>query len=261
MKKRIALSVAVSLFLIFGLAAAGEENGAEQIVVLQEFAVHPEGMVGFEAVLMALQGPAAEHGMKYGWDVYSADDLRYTLAYRVEGLAGVEAMFADWNALGKRWGEENASEWYEKFFATFDSFKMSLWHPRMDLSHLPENMPKENDFFYWGTLTVKPGHMEAVEQAFKKFAQIMTEHEVPSGWQTAIGGIGTEGPVLAYLEWGASAGAFFTRVDEIESNEELMKASEPIWMEMLPHIRGFEYVTGKYRKDLSWHPEKKAAQE
>ena len=63
MKKRIALSVAVSLFLIFGLAAAGEENGAEQIVVLQEFAVHPEGMVGFEAVLMALQGPAAEHGI------------------------------------------------------------------------------------------------------------------------------------------------------------------------------------------------------
>jgi hypothetical protein len=26
---------------------------------------------------------------------------------------------------------------------------------------------------------------------------------------------------------------------------------------MLPHLRGYEYVTGKYRKDLSWHPEKK----
>jgi hypothetical protein len=56
---------------------------------------------------------------------------------------------------------------------------------------------------------------------------------------------------------GGQPGRLFTRVDEIHANEELAKASEPVWAEMLPHIRGVEYVTGTYRKDLSWHPEKK----
>jgi hypothetical protein len=90
---------------------------------------------------------------------------------------------------------------------------------------MPENSPKENDFFYWGLMTVKPGHMKAVEDGFKKFVQLMTEHEVAHAWNAAVGGIGTEGPVVAYLEWGASPGAFFTRVDEIQANEELAKAS------------------------------------
>jgi hypothetical protein len=260
MKKRIALSVAVSLFLIVGLAVAGEEKGAEQIVLLQEIAVHPEAIPAFEAAHKAMLKAAAEHGLNYEWDVYASDDMRYTFAYRVHGLAGIESLHARWMAFRERWGEEAFDAWHEEIMATQKHYKLSVWHPMPDLSYMPENMPKENDFFYWGTLSVKPGHMEAVGEGFKKFAQIMTEHEVPSGWQAAIGGIGTDAPVLGYLEWGASAGSFFARVDEIESNEELMKASEPIWMEMLPHIRGYEFVTGKYRKDLSWHPEKKTAE-
>jgi hypothetical protein len=103
--------------------------------------------------------------------------------------------------------------------------------------------------------------MKAVEKSFQAFAKLMTEHEVLHAWNAAVGGIGTEGPVVAYLEWGASPGAFFTRVDEIHANEELTKASGSVWEDMLPHIRGYEYVTGKYRKDLSWHPEKKAEAE
>jgi hypothetical protein len=244
--------------VIAGLAVAGEEKEAEQIVVLQEFAVHPQGIAGFEASLMALVEAASEHGLGYGWDVYAADDMRYTTTIWADGLAGLDALEGKWKAFAERWGKENFAKWGEDFYATFDHNQVSIWHPREDLSYMPENMPKENDFFYWGKLSVKPGQMKAVEEGMKKFAQLMTEHEVPSAWRTAVGGIGTESPVIAYLEWGASAGAFFTLVDQIESNEELMKASEPVWMEMLPHIRGFEQVTGKYRKDLSWHPEKKA---
>ena len=257
MRTRIACGVAVSLFLIVGLAVAGEEKEPEKIVLLQEFAVHPEGIAQYEASLKALHGPAAEHGLDYGWDVYSTDDMRYTLTFWVDGLAGIEAISAKWKAFGERWGEDSIGEWRETFYATFDHSKTSLWHPRPDLSYMPENSPKEDDFFYWGVLTVKPGHMKAVEKGFQTFVKLMTEHEVAHAWNAAVGGIGTEGPTLAYLEWGASPGAFFSRVDAINANEELAKASEPVWTEMLPHLRGYEYVTGRYRKDLSWHPEKK----
>jgi hypothetical protein len=258
MKTRIAFTVGVSLLLIVGLAVAGEEKESEQIVLLQEFAVYAQGIAGFEESLKALNEAATEKGLAYGWDVYAADDMRYTISIWVDGLTGLEVTGGMWEAFTESWGKENFAKWNDKFHATFEHSKTSLWHPREDLSYMPENMPKENDFFYWGTLSVKPGHMKGVEEGFKKFAQLMTEHEVPSGWRTAVGGLGTEGPVLGYLEWGASAGAFFTLVDKIESNEELMEASAPVWEEMLPHIRGFEYVTGKYRKDLSYHPEKKA---
>jgi hypothetical protein len=257
MKTRIACGVFVSLFLIVALAVAGEEKEPEKLVLLHEFAVHPEGIAQFEASIKALQGAAAEHGLGYGWDAYSTDDMRYMFTFWVDGLTGVEAIFLKWNAFGERWGEEPIGEWRKAFYTTFKHSKHSLWRPRPDLSYMPENSPKENDFFYWGLMTVKPGHMKDVEDGFKKFVQLMTEHEVAHAWNAAVGGIGTEGPVVAYLEWAASPGAFFTRVDEIHANEELAKASEPVWAEMLPHIRGVEYVTGTYRKDLSWHPEKK----
>ena len=257
MRTRIACGVVVSLFLVVGLAVAGEEKEPEKIVLLQEFAVHPEGIAQYEASLKALHGPAAEHGLDYGWDVYSTDDMRYTLTFWVDGLAGIEAISAKWKAFGERWGEESIGEWRETFYAAFDHSKTSLWHPRPDLSYMPENSPKENDFFYWGVFTVKPGHMDAVEKSFGDFVKLYTEHEVPSAWNTAVGGIGTEGPTMAYLEWAASPAAYYSRVEAIEANEELSKASGAVWAEMVPHIRGYENTTGKYRKDLSWHPEKK----
>jgi hypothetical protein len=40
-------------------------------------------------------------------------------------------------------------------------------------------------------------------------------------------------------------------------NEELSKKTDALWQEMLPHIRGFDWVAGWYRKDLSYRPEKK----
>jgi hypothetical protein len=258
MKKRITVCFVVSLLLIPGLAVAVEEKEPQQLVVFQEFAVHPEGIAKFEASLKALHGPATEHGLDYGWDVYASDDMRYTITFWVDGLAGLEATSKKWMAFADLWGKENFADWNHDLDATLKHTKVSLWYPRPDLSYLPENQPEGDDFFFWGTIFVKPGHMEAVEEGFKKFAQLMTEHEVPGGWRTAVGGLGTEGPVIGYLEWGASAGAFFTRADVVESNEELMKATAPVWEKMLPHIRGYEYVTGKYRKDLSWHPEKKA---
>ena len=257
MRTRIACGVVVSLLLIVGLAVAGEEKEPEKLVLLHEFAVHPDGIAQFEASLKALHGPLAEHGLDYGWDVYATDDMRYVLTIWVEGLAGIEAIFSKWKAFGERWGEESIGEWYEGLSVTFDHSKRSVWHPRPDLSYMPENSPKENDFFYWGVLTVKPGHMKAVEKGFQTFVKLMTEHEVAHAWNAAVGGIGTEGPTVAYLEWGASPGAFFSRVDAIDANEELMKATGPVWEMMLPHLRGYEYVTGRYRKDLSWHPEKK----
>ena len=258
MKTRIACGVVVSLFLIVGLAVAGEEKEPEKLVLLHEFAVHPEGIEQFEASLKALHGPAAEHDLGYEWDVYSTDDMRYVVTIWVDGLTGIDALFSKWKAFSERWGKEPIGEWYEGFLPTFDHSKHSVWHPRPDLSYMPENRPTENDFFYWGVLTVKPGHMKAVEKGFQTFVKLMTEHEVAHAWNTAIGGIGTERPILAYLEWAASPGAFWSRVDEIHANEELKKASDPVWAEMVPHLRGYEYVTGKYRKDLSWHPEKKA---
>jgi hypothetical protein len=261
MLKRIACGVVVFLFAIVGPAAAGEEEESQQLVILQEYAVHPDGMAQFEASLKTILEAAAEHGIPYGWDVYSSDEMSYTITYWVEGLAGVEALHADWEAFSKRWGEEAIGKWNEGFLPSFDHLKTSLWHPRPDLSYLPENRPTEVKFIYWGMMYVKPGHMEAVEKSIAAFKKVYTEHEAPHAWNAAVGGIGTESPVLGYLEWAASASAFWTRVDEIHENEELTKAGEEIWKGLLPHLRGFEFTTGTYRKDLSWHPEKKAEAE
>ena len=262
MNTRIARCIVVFLFLSLCLATAvvAEEKEPQKLIFMEEVFVRPDKIEQLEALLKRLQEPAATHGMVRGWDVYSTDDMRYVITVWVDGFAGVDTLYSEWDAFGERWGKEKYTLWFEEWDATYDHFKDSLWRPRPDLSYMPENPPKENSFFYWGVLTVKPGHMKAVEKGFQDYVQLYTEHEVPDhAWNAAVGDIGTDSPTLGYLEWAGSAGAFFTRVDELHANEELKKPSDALWAEMATHIRGYEYVTGQYRADLSWHPEKKAA--
>ena len=49
---------------------------------------------------------------------------------------------------------------------------------------------------------------------------------------------------------------YWTRHDEAERDEVLGAKSAEIWGKMLPHIRDFDYVTGRYLPELSYHPAK-----
>ena len=260
MLKRIACCVVVLLCLmLWPVAPAVAEDGEMQMIaMLEELYVFPDKSEEFEGLIKELRKVLIAHSFPYRFDVYGLDDLRYLAIWWVEGTAGVDALNTDWAALAEEWGEEASADWVKKAHATMSHWETSLWIPRPDLSYTPENYAEEYNYIMWGLFPIKAGHQHEVEEIFKEWAKVYTAHEVPNAWRTQEGTIGVESPTLGFVEWSASAGSYWTRNDKLGEDEEVSEKTGALWDKMMPHIRGFEHVTGFYLKDLSYRPKKKA---
>lgn len=262
MSKRITCVVVVSLLLVLWPAAAvAEEGKGQRIALLQEAYVHPEKSKEYEALIAEVKEAAAIHGMTSGWDLYKIEDLRYLTFRWIEGTAGIDALYAEWDAFGERWGEEKFVDWHQRVWATMDHMKVSVWRPRADLSYVPENQSDAYQYIVWGLVPFKPGHRQEVEDLFAEYVKVFAEHEVPHAWSAASGCVGTDYPILSFVEWAASPGSYWIRHDEAMENEELSAKTNALWEKMMPHIRGFDWVSGWYLKELSYKPGKKEAEE
>jgi hypothetical protein len=259
MPMRIACGVVSCCLLTLWPAASAvaEEGEANLIAVMEEYFVYPEKAKEFEGYMKEAVAAAEAYGLSFGWSVYALDDLRYLSMVWVRGLAGIEEMQAEWTEVEEKWGAEAGADRPRKSYTTMSHWRSSVWSPRPDLSHLPENQADEFKYIVWGLLPVKLGHQEAVEELFNEYVKLFAEHEVPHAWRAAEVLIGGEYPTLAFVEWAASPGSYWIRHDKAMENEELSKKTEALWQKMLPHIRGFEWAAGWYLKDLSYRPEQK----
>jgi hypothetical protein len=261
MSKNIACGVVVAVLLVLwpavALAQATKDREAKQMFLMEEYFVFPDKAEEFEALTKEMTGVFATHDFPFRFATYKMDDLRYLGMWLIDGTAGIDALHAAWYALVEEWGEENATPWAEQFNATMSHWKSSVWKTRPDLSYMPENQADPFAYIVQGVLPIKPGHQKRVEVLFREYVKVFAEHAVPHAWRAAEGFIGVDNPTLAFVEWSATPGSYWLRHDENMKNEELSKKTDALWQEMLPHIRGFDWVAGWYRKDLSYRPEKK----
>ena len=88
----------------------------------------------------------------------------------------------------------------------------------------------------------------------KKWVELYKEKDIPSGFNTYVGGIGTEQPLYIVTSMGKSAADFFTQAEK--NQKKLVEDAQKIGMKALPLIRKVEDKTGMYRHDLSYTPEK-----
>jgi hypothetical protein len=258
MTNRIACGVVVSLLLMLWpvAPAVAEEEAPQMIALLEEYHVYPDRAEDFAAYMKEAKEAAAAHAYPYDWDVYALDDLRYLAITWVDGMAGIDEMQAAWAELTEKWGQEAAAAWAEKTFETMSHWSSSVWKPRPDLSYRPAGQADEQAYIVWGLLSIKLGHQDEVEALFREYLGAFAERKVPYGWRAAEIMIGPGYPTLAFVDWAASPGSYWMRHDEEEKDEVLGAKSAEIWRKMMPHIRGFDYVTGHYLKELSHHPEK-----
>jgi hypothetical protein len=262
MLKRIACGVVVVSFLMLWpvASAVAEEEEAKQMVMLEQYYVFPDKAAEYEALMKEVTEVYAAYGFPYRLDSYQLDDLRYLAIWHFKGMAGIDQMHAEWMKLTGEWGKEESAAWTKKFYATMSHWEAGVWVRRMDLSYFPEKQADEFKYIVWGQLSIKPGHEKEVEELVKESVAVYAKHEVPHAWRTAQGWIGVENPVLGFVEWSASPGAYWMRNDKIHENEELMKDAGAVWAKLAPHVRGYERVGGFYRKELSYRPEKKEAE-
>ena len=253
------VSFAVLVACTFGvvsLVPAGEKEEGK-LYFIEEVTVKPDGVAAYEAAIKGFTTVLAEHGFPYSFEAYATDDYHYYNVYPIKDLADVDALYKSWMKFLESWGWDKYEEMEKQISGSYETNRFMLSRSRPDLSYMPEQHPYDPDksnYLLWGYCYVKPGKERAFEKNFKEFVTLFTAKEVPFGWNTWQGDLGTEMPLYIYVEHAASPAAFWTDVEK--ATAKVADESEALWNETLSMLRRYDVKTGKNRPELSYRPVK-----
>jgi len=256
-------SVVVFLFLAvsvlaFTLPAPAQEK-KPQLFFVEDDVVKPAMVPQFEA---ALKEFIASMWTPFSWpwtmETYATEDFHYFLCYPMASLTDLDKAFSVFNEILGKFGEQKWDALNRKMGDATEYIKQSTVTFSPELSYVPEKprlKPEEMKFVYWGFCYVLPGREKEFEAQFKKIAAICKAKNVDSGFNTWVGGIGTDLPFYLYTELGKSPADFFL------NEEKVMKLIDPevtqLWNKTLALMRKYEFKMGTFRPDLSYYPVKK----
>ncbi|UCC40096.1 MAG: hypothetical protein JSV96_01150 [Candidatus Aminicenantes bacterium] len=246
----------VGLLLLPNLSQAEEQKA--QLFFVEEVVVKPSMVAEYEAYVRNVLDLVNKHGFPYPWTVFSTKDLHYFFVLPVDSYAAIDSFFKALEKLYAKIGKENAQALQKKVVGTYKHFRYSCYRHVPEMSYHPENprlKPEEENFVYMGYSYVIGGKEGEVKDYVKKVAEFCKEKNTTNRWDTYACEFGTDMPLYVSLEFGKSAGDFWTQEDEFH------EAHEEEIMKMLPKylacFRKFEYKTGWLRPELSYMPKEK----
>jgi hypothetical protein len=241
------------------MAATAQEK-KPQLYFIEDYVVKPSMIPQFEAALKEFTtGFFQPYAWPWPFEAYATDDFHYYFLYPAENMAGIDKMFANFYEMLGKFGEEKYDSLNRKLGDATEYFKQGTITLSPELSYIPEKprlKPEEVKFVYWGFCYVLPGKEKDFEEQFKKIVALFKTKKISSGFNSWIGGIGTEMPFYFYSETGKSPADFFL------TSEKVMKLVDPdvtnIWNAVLGLMRKYEFKMGLVRPDLSYTPAAKA---
>jgi len=252
------LLLAVGVMALALLAPAQEKK--PQLYFVEDYVIKLSMVPQFEA---AFKEVMATVWKPYDWPwplkTYATEDFHYYFLYPFENLAEIDKAFATFNGILGKFGEQKWDALNRKMGDATDYYKQGTVTFSPELSYIPDKpqlKPEEEKFVYWGFCYVMPGREKEFEAQFKKIVALFKAKKVTHGFNSWIGGIGTEAPLYFYSELAKSAADFFL------TSEKVMKIVDPevteLWNKTLALMRKYEYKTGSVRPDLSYMPAAKA---
>jgi len=246
----------VGLLLLPNLSQAEEQKA--QLFFIEEVVVKPSMVAEYEAHVRNVLDLVKKHGFPYPWTAFSTEDLHYFFVLPVDNYATMDSFFKALEEWYIKIGKENSQALQKEVTGTYKHVRYSCYRYVPEMSYLPENprlKPGERNFGLMGYCYVIGGKEGEVTDYFKKIAEFCKEKNYTNGWDTYAGEFGTDMPLYVYMEFGKSAGDFWTQSDEFHEahGAEINK----IWSKCLALFRKYEYKTGRVRPDLSYMPKEK----
>ena len=252
----------ISLLIIFMIGSCSlfsygqEEKPESQTFLVWDEIVKPSKVAEYEKAFKHAIDLWKEYSNRYPLYVFNTEDFHYYFVIPIKSLDDIDDVFAASEELAKKMGKEKFGEMHDMFTGTYEYAIPMIIHSRPDLSFIPKNMAEnveEVNFRYWGFCYGIPGMEKEIETAFKKFVELYSANEIPNGWETYMGSIGTETPYYFYVESGKSQGEFWNLIEEInQKHPEMSKEAMNVWGKLLTSLRKFETKTGWFRPDLSY---------
>jgi hypothetical protein len=254
----VLLVLAVGVTALALVASAQEKK--PQLYFVEDDVVKPAMVAQFEA---ALKETTAALFKAYGWpwpfETYATEDFHYYILYPFESLAEIDKGFGIWYEMLGKLGEQKWDALNRKMGDATEYIKQGTITFSPELSYIPDLprlKPEEMKFVYWGFCYLMPGKEKEFEAQFKKIVALFKAKKVDHGFNTWIGGIGTEMPLYIYSEVGKSPAEFFLAAEK--TTKIVDPEATQLWNKALTLMRKYEFKMGTFRPDLSYAPAAKA---
>lgn len=208
MKRTVAV---LTTFLFCVLAVSAQAPPRGQLLSIYEEQVKPGRVAEYERLsreFLDTLRQAGASGPSFDFSVMSTDDFRYIWVVPVANMAALDQMERDWEAVGKKVGEQRWGDLMRRAGEPVQHYAHFLVREAPDLSYMPEhveNAGPENtacrlDHFY-----MHPGSDAAVRKFGTAWRELLNRRKVRRGFRVYASTHGPELPVWTVMACGRDA--------------------------------------------------------
>ena len=233
---------------------AQEEQEKSLLFSVREVEAKPSMIGKYEEAVKGLVAKLKEHEVtSVSFLCAASDNFRYSYIVARENMAALDDVF--FKELQDKMGNEQMTAMWELFEGTTESTRDFMLRLRPDLSYKPEidNIgSEETTFRHWDYVYFQSGKGEEAMEILKEWTALSQSKNVPTGYRTYIGGLGTEVPSVIWVEWAKDEVAYYTQG---QKNRDLLgEEGDALWQKTLAITKRFEHNNGSIRLDLSYVP-------
>lgn len=258
--------IGISLWATTILAQTEEKKAEEQkpqLILVEEVAVKPSKVAEYEAHVKEVLELSAKYEFPYQFYAFSYDDFHYRFGFPIENFSDIDNFYEVGEELSKKMGPEQYESLAKSAIGTYDYLHLFLIHYRPDLSYIPEELEfklwEEEHFIFSESCYLEYGKEKEYDETIKKWVELYKSKNIPVGWWTYVGHIGTKMPFYMFVIRAKSAVDYYSQSAKIQEQmgEEIKKLMGKTWSP----VRKFEVNTGRFRPDLSYLPKEEKPKE
>ena len=245
------VGLVVTLWAVTALAQAEEQK--DQLYFLEQVVVKPSMVAEYEAHVKEVLDLCNKYKFTYPFHVSNTDDFLYYFLFPVEDFADIENLYKAFGELEEKTGAEQWQAMLKRVEGTFEYYQYSIFHYLPELSYIPEKprlKAEEANFFFWEFAYIPFGKEKELEGNIKEWVELYKSENIPDGWSTYVGDIGTEMPLYVFLFRAKSAADYYSQSEKTQKL--LGEKYQELLAKWFAICKKLEFKTGRFRPELSY---------
>lgn len=234
---------------------AQDQSTHHQGYIIWEDVVYPSGVTSYEQMAREQMALYADAGFTYRVDVYQTTELVYYWVFEIDHYADIDSLYQEFSRISMQ-EPDRTKDINAGYTGTHESTLSWTCYSDPGLSYMPRGLHQpdsERPYLYMGFCYPEKGKMKHVRDVMKGFADLATETGAVLGWDTFIGDMGVESPMLFWASYTKDPQEFFSL--NAEDFDRMGSRADELWKQMLEGMRKYEEKTGWFRNDLSYRPD------
>jgi hypothetical protein len=236
------------------ITSAQDGSDAYQGYLIWEDAVYPSKVAEYEKFTRQQIELYAAQEFPHRVNIFNTTDFTYYWVISINNYADIDSLYMDFNTIYNHVPEQ-IDAINEGYAGTHESTRSWTCYSDGELSFIPVDQPQSREAFpymFLGFCYPQKGKMDQARNAVNGFVKLAREKQAKMGWETYIGDLGVDAPMLFWASFAKDPLQFHTLNS---ADFDIMgERADELWRELSGVLRKYEEKTGWYRKDLSYDP-------